>query len=399
MKKLMMFISVLLCVSLFVGCGGGSLPKEVKKFMGFIDDGEYLKAIEYYNESLYGDATLEDEAEQAITDSLNKLKDDVLKGKKTEEESKKTIATIDSVLAKTTLYIDDYYKIKADIETAIASRAAFLAGEELEELKNYADAISEYNKVIEEDSNYTQAKKAIERCAETLKKIVFDKAEELAEKNEYIEAIAQLKELKKKLPQDDEVAAKVTVYEKTYINYILESAEAVFVTPSTDYVKALEIINGALQHYGDNEELLSKKDYYQSFTPVNLYDMDKLRGNADTILVDEDTYGNTHEKCFYMHHFSETDISYFLNQKYNSFTATIYGREKSNSAAHGVVEIYADNKIVYQKTNVIVNATRPFDINIDVTGVSEIRIVLKRIGGQYSDGIGMTNMLVQKTVK
>ena len=64
-----------------------------------------------------------------------------------------------------------------------------------------------------------------------------------------------------------------------------------------------------------------------------------------------------------------------------------------------VVEIYSDGKIVYQNLNIADNSTQPFIISLDVTGVTELRIVLTRNNGAIGAGIGMTNMVVQKTVK
>ncbi len=401
-----LILSMVLTATCFSACSGSesnSDVPEVNKFMKYIKDGEYTKAIDYYNDELYGNYSFESEANNEIVKLLNSLNEDILQGKKDEDESKKTMVVIDNVLSKTNLTVSDYDKIKESIELSIASRAAFLAGKELESLKNYSDAVSEYKKVIETDSNYNEAKTAIERCSITLKQEIFDKAASLAEKNEYIEAIAQLKALKEKLLEDDEVIAKLSVYEKTYISNITNSAEQAFINPAEDYQKALDIINGALQHYSGNEDLSTKKAYYESFAPVYLYDMEKLKGEADAYDTDKDIYNNSYEKCFWTGYSSmiwnETDISYNLDKSYNTFSATVYSRSKKNEAQNMIVEIYADGKILYQKLNVSDNSTQPFKIELDVTGVSELRIVLTRNNGAIGAGIGMTDMIIQKTVK
>jgi tetratricopeptide (TPR) repeat protein len=375
----------------------------VSVFINYINSGEYLKAAEHYNAEIYGNATLEIEASNEIINLLDILNKGILSGEKTDAESKKIIIVIDNVLSNTNIVVSDYDTIKTNIGVSIASKAAFSAAKELETLKKYTDAITEYKKVIDTDSNYNEAQIAIERCTATLKQTVFDKVETLVGNNEYISAIAQLKELSTKLPEDDEIIAKISVYEKVYISNTIETAAAAFVTPSKDYSNALSIINSALQYYPDNIDLNAKKNYYQTFAPVYLFDMTKLKGEADTLKTDTDIYGNSYEKCFWAGYnsmlYNSTDISYNLSKTYNTFTATVYCRSKKNDVQNMTVEIYADGKLVFQKLKIADNATTPFTINLDVTGVTELRIVLDRDTGAIASGIGMTDMIVQKTTK
>lgn len=419
MKRHVFLILSLICILLLSGCNvkndtppnnesnkttnSSSENSEVKDFISYVNDGEYLKAAEYYNDNLYGNYTLEEEAVNEIVDLLNVLNDNILNGQKTETDSKKVIVVIDNVLSKTNLYIDDYESIKENIKSSVASKAAFLAGVELEKLNSYADAIDEYKNVLEADSNYNDAKTAIERCKTTMKQNVFDRVVSLVEEDKYIEAISQLKALNEILPDDEEVIAKISIYEKTYIRNTITASEEVFITPNEDYSKALDIINRALQHYSDNEDLNAKKNYYQAFAPVYLYDTNKLKGEADTFNSDKDIFGNNYEKCFWSGYSSaiwhKTDISYHLDKTYNTFTATVYSRSKKNDVQNMVVEIYSDGKIVYQNLKIADNSTQPFIISLDVTGVTELRIVLTRNNGAIGAGIGMTNMVVQKTVK
>lgn len=375
----------------------------VQTFMGYINNGEYLKAIDYYNNEIYGNYTVEVSISDEVNVMLTSLNNDILNGEKTEADSKKTITVIDNVMEKTELQVDGYSELKKSIAKANASKASYLAGQELETLKNYTDAITEYKNVLETDSNYADAQAAIDRCLTTLKKDVFDKAAVLAGENNYIEAIAQLKELKKKLSDDAEVTAKLSVYEKTYINYVLTNAAEAFVTPAKDYSKALEIIHAALQHYPGNEEFLAKQTYYQSFAPVYLYDMKSMKGKADALKTDKDIYGNNYEKSFIAGYISaiwhKTDITYNLDKAYNTFSAVLYSRSTRNDVQYMLIRVYADGKIIYENLRFADNSTRPFTINLDITGVSDLRIELGQNGGAIGHGVGMTDMIVQKTVK
>lgn len=427
MKKIAIVLSLLLCLTLFVACGTDEksnkddkdnkveneqtsfldsmdFSEDVTKFMKYINEGEYKFASEYYNKKLNGNYESETEATEAITEFLNYINDEILKGQKTEKDSNKAIFVVEHLISETNIEIENFEEIKVIINSSVASKAAFTAAQNLENLKNYKDAITEYKKVIETDSNYSDAVSSIERCTKVLKQDIFTKAEKNIQDNEYIEAIELLEELKEFMPEDSEVVAKVTVYEKMYINNAIETASQKFITPTTDYIKALEIINSALQYYPENADLKDKKSYYESFAPVNLYDLEELKGSADSKFSDEDIYGNKYEKSFWAGYgnFSlwyKTDVSYYLNSNYNVFSATIYSRSTKNEAQFMTVKIYADDKIIYEKIAISDNSTQPFSFVLDVTGVSELRIVIDREKGAIGAGIGMTDMIVKRTVK
>lgn len=376
----------------------------VKNFLELVNSGAYIDAIEHYNDKILGNYSHEYDAAEKVKSLLLNIDADILSGAKTEADAKKAIAVVDKILDSTNMYIDNYIEIKSSINVSVVSKAAFIAAQELEKLKNYTDAIVEYNKVIVNDSNYLIAQESITRCTSSIKTEGFENASQLVENNDYIAAIAKLKELSAKLPEDEEVLAKITIYEKTYINKTIEEASTAFLTPKDDYSKSVSIINSALQYYPENEELLAKKDYYQSFAPVYLYDMDTLKGSASIKSTDEDIYGNSYDKCFWTGYgnygiWNDSDISFYLNKEYNEFSATVYCRSKKNDVQYMVVEIYTDGKIAYQKLDIKDNSTAPFEIKIDVTGVSELRINLTRNGGTIGAGIGLSNMTIQKTVR
>ncbi len=373
-----------------------SIESIINVFITFIDSGEYLQAAECYTQKVYGNLESEKKAADAIIEYCEDMNTDILSGEREEKEVKTKLDVIDRVIFNTSMTVSGYDSTVAKINASISSRAAFLAGCELEGLKNYADAILEYKKVIASDSYYNEAQEAIVRCVTTLKQSVFEKAGGLAANNEYLAAIDQLKTLNEKLQNDDEVMAKINVYEKTYIDYVIDSAAEVFVTPGTDYLKALEIINAALQHYPNHADLQTQKSYYQSYAPVYLYDTEAVRGDAHRRTTDTDIYNNTFEKCFYVGFYYDTDITYNLDNKYNTFSATIYARHKDNNGWKATVQIYADGKIVHETLNIYDNSFKPFTIELNMTGVSELRIVLD---GNGNGGIGIADMIVQKTVK
>ena len=175
MKKTAFIMALLMCLSQFAACGdkndGGdssnsgssgnstdtevsvTLSSQVDKFIDFIKDGEYLKAIECYESELYGNYQYESEASEGIEALLKNLNGEILNGQKSESDSKKITGAVDNVLSQTKIRVDNYDDLKSSINESVVSKAAFLAGKELEDLKKYIDAIEAYAAVIESDSN------------------------------------------------------------------------------------------------------------------------------------------------------------------------------------------------------------------------------------------------------
>ncbi len=422
MRKVAFLLSLLCLVLLLSGCNNenssdvndeskgiatsSNINSDIKKFIIFINDGEYLKAVEHYNEELYGSSKLEVEAANEIVNLLNSLNDEILKGERDESYSQKVVSAVDNVLSDTNIHVENYEALKENIELSIASKAAFLAAKELEELKNYVDAISEYKNVVEIDSNYNDAKNAIERCTDILKSGVFSKISELIEKDghdRYIEAITQLKELNEKLPGDGEIISKISVYEKTYISEVLAAAESAFVTPSLDYEKSLDIINGALQHYPDNNELSAKKTYYQTFAPVKLASLSQYDKSAEYGIAflesEKDPLGNIHTDVFrtWSYMYDSAYVVYILDGKYNKLTFTLYGTLPSNNNIVAVsIRDYSQgdydlSTYLYLNDTLKCN-TFPYEVEVDVTGVKMIRVYV-----EY--GIAVSDAILQKTVK
>ena len=408
MKKIRLLSLVLVISLLFCACKGkdddvfeGSAT--VEKFINYIGDSKYLEAIEYYNEELYGNYAFEIEASDGIVSMLENLNEDVLSGEKNDTDTKAIIGVIDNVLYETNIYVDNYDVMVEEIQLSVASKAAFLAGTELEQLKNYGDAIAEYKQVIEADSNYSEAKTAIERCAASLKQTVFDKVAVLAENGEYTEAIAQLSALREKIPEDAEVEAKISVYEKTYISNTITEAEEVFVVPTDDYSKAAEIINKALQYYPDNDELLSEKDYYNSFAPIKLASLPQydISGKYDAAFLDneKDPLGNLHTDVFrtWSDMYETAWVVYVLDGKYNKLTFTVYGTLPSDNEVASV-SIRDYSKGDYELSTVLYidetlkRSVFPYEVVVDVTGVKMIRVFV-----DY--GLAVADAQLQRTVK
>ena len=182
MKILAILLSFVICFSVLAGCDSERdkfrdendsvedifVSEEVKNFMSYVKDGNEERAVYCFNKDIKGNYQLENEAIEQIEKLLNDINKDILSGKKNSSDSQKITSVINDVIQQTEVKIEQYEEKKEDIAVSLASKEAFAKAQELEEKGNYQQAIKEYEKVINTDSNYSKAKTAIEKCKEKI---------------------------------------------------------------------------------------------------------------------------------------------------------------------------------------------------------------------------------------
>ena len=412
MKKFTVFVLILSLFGLllFVGCsnndidydnnkndeesgcdnkdGGNGLNNieeetdEVAVFVEYILTSEYSKAIDYYKSDIYGNYELEHEAQEQIVVFCEDINEKTLSGEYTEKQTNTRLNVIERVVEGIELYPEGYEETVYLIQTALESKSAFSAAQNLEELGNFIDASYEYKKVIKEDANYILSQEGAERCIELYKTDIFDEVQSFAKDKDYLSAIRLLNTASEKLPDDSDIVSKIAVYKKTYINSVVTAAEEVFDVPVTDYESALAIINAALQHYPNDEELNAKKTYYASFAPKRLADMKEYERDGRIIGSLEDLYGKEHKNvlCPYMYN-DYACVIYVLNGEYNKLTITVFGNGSTYSGVDKkdvTVRDYSsgdyDTATCLYSSGEISPTSKDFQVEIDVTGVQLIRI-------------------------
>lgn len=186
--------------------------------------------------------------------------------------------------------------------------------------------------------------------------------------------------------------------EGKYAEEQIKAADKAF-TDYTQYNAALKIIKAALQKCPQNNTLKAKRDYYQSFAPLYLSDVEPYSKTHWFKLCDEDTdvFNTTHHNCIRIEKdFTTAEGIYDLSAKYNTFTATVYGLGDGNL---GSLKIYADSVCVYSNTSISPN-TRPFKITLDITGVADLKFEMKQYYNSYlGECFGLSDVYVQKTIK
>ncbi len=372
-------------------------------FAGLVANGDYNAAIGYYYDYIYGNSMLELEAEECLLEYFPQVINKVFSGECQEKEAQAAFQTVDRISAETGAALSHIQEFQDDLEAALASKTAFASGTQLQDAENYLAAFAEYQKVLEPDINYPQAKSAAENCLSLAKAAALEEAKEKADGNQYAEAISILNLLSDNmLTPDNQVSSQIAVYEQMLVKTALEEAEAVFSTPASDYRDALNIIYSALQQLPESEELNAKKDYYTAFEPVNLYTLSPYKGALETRDTDTDILGNTYQNCFGYQpgwYASADSATYDIATRFNTLTAKLYGMDDIDRTCYYTLLIYGDEMLVYENREIPGNG-KPFEITVDITGITDLRIEMccSSQDNRYL-GFGMTDVLLQRTVK
>jgi len=191
-----------------------------------------------------------------------------------------------------------------------------------------------------------------------------------------------------------------------FIKEAIEQAEKAFGN-NLDYEAALKIIKQAQQKYPTDPDLKAKEDYYMLFVPVSIFDLNPFttgRFILDVWYNQKDTMGNIYEKSFraYMGALDGGQSStYDIGKKFNVLKGKVSIFEGTGSSPDtGYIKVYGDGKLIYSKTDFI-GATKPFDISIDITGVTDLKIEMSADGNMGWSGLSIlfSDVTLQRTVK
>lgn len=376
-----------------------SVSAKLKKFYAYLADNAYTDAAAEYKANILGNAKLEAEAEECITEYLKQIDTGVLSGRYDKTSAAAMLKTVENLCDEADIVIVDYSELRGSIEASLESKVAYKSGVSLFESGNYTDAIAELSKVLPNDPDYADAQARIKTAGESYAADIAAKAKSYADDKEYLKAVSLLKEAVKVLPENADLAADLNTYEMQYKSYVIESAEEVF-DDYTKYAEAAKIIQAGLQQYPDDTAFAEKRDYYNSFAPVKVGTL-TLFENEDAVIDDyeEDTKGGRHQDVVSVNGWfaDKCYVVYILDGKYNKLTFTVFGTSAGSTGFGGIsLRDYSDGD--YDKSTVIYideeikNGALPYEVEVDVTGVQMVRVWL-------SNSIAFADAVVQRTVK
>lgn len=374
-----------------------SVSSKLRRFYRYLTDNAYADAAAEYRENILGNAQLEAEAEECISQYLKQVNDGVLSGRYDRTAASAMVKTVERLCDEADIEINGYFNMREAIEASMESKVAYKSGVSLFESGNYAEAIAELSKVLPNDSDYADAQSRLKTAGESYARDVIAKAKAFSDGKEYMQAVSLLKEAVKVLPEDIILAADLNTYEKQYKAYVISCAEEAF-GDYTKYEEAARIIQAGLQQYPDDAEFAGKRDYYNSFAPVRLAQLTVYEKRCVNVWdYEKDPKGDTHADVISTDFSSDGYIVYVLDGKYNKLVFTVFGAHAGMSGLGGVTvsdcsggdydkafKIYDDQKIK--------NSVLPYEVEVDVTGVQMLRIWIS----QY---MAVADAVVQRTVK
>lgn len=411
-----------------------------------IDSGDSFSATAVYKEKIRGNGSASASLANALVDHFNSLKKDFIKDKIDYDEFKKRIS-IAKGLDITSLNTE-LGSILNDVFALRESKKAFESANELFNSGEYKQAVYKYKLVINDDNNYDEAQKQIEKSLEKYKEKAFELADGYAKKNEYNSAINELrsaaeivddKELEDKLNEytqkysliikneaisksdtyakakdwenavitlntatkdigdDSDLKSRLSEYSAKYVTDVISKADKS--VGEKNYSDAISLLTGALKIVPDNESIKSKLASVEDLKPVPLSDTVMVNHNGwewnDGAPVD--TFGNDYSGAANYVIPYETGYSEFrIYKKYRTLSGYIAPFEKKAEESEWYVQIYVDDKLAYTSKK-ITRKTDKFRFNVDVTNAEYVKIKIHQSNAWYEQkGIIISDMMLNK---
>ena len=175
-------------------------------------------------------------------------------------------------------------------------------------------------------------------------------------------------------------------YESLYAKYARlfvdkKLAEAKGYADKREFVKAIEVLEEANRTYGCMEFGTAMKEY-EEFMPRKLTECHILAGERyERLEKAEDCFGSTYENAFGFETNSQYKdehsgyIVFFLDGKFVNLSGIYAANDEMISNSTSIVcRIYGDEKLLYESVEIVGRTAYPISINVDITGIKQLRI-------------------------
>lgn len=300
--------------------------------------------------------------------------------------------------------IKEYSKI-IDTDTQFTDAQAKLA----ELYPKYANAISEKAKQLsatgdcagalslintalvilpDGSSGREELSKSKEECLEAYKKEVTETVTAMITEKSYVDAIGFINKAIEVDNNEDFQNLKATV-EKEYIKNVTAAVDN-FINQE-DYISASRTVNSALDILPENADLKALKEKVVKATPTYLLDVCKPYQVSDYYYKEyiNGEIFNMGGKSFtngFTINTSWNDFSYAIFNLENNYTQLSFytGHVDNTDNGNGKIKIYLDG--ILEKEIEANDQALPQKININITGVKQLKFEVTYAGGEYGFG-------------
>lgn len=313
----------------------------------------------------------------------------------------------------------DNFDSWTELNNLLESKSNYCDGLYYKADNEYDDAIECFSLVMEQDSNYEDAKAKSDECFEEYANAVLKDVDEKISAGDISGAVLMLKTEKEHMKElglnSEEIEKRLDSVLLEYAKSYADKAEAEF--KKHDVNAAIGNIEAAMELVPDNADFKTKYNTYKQYLPFALYSKENIisftpgegsfsykedmRANDNTVMKDVlfiDSYVN---KDFWHSDASDlaTTIIYNLNGKYDVVTGRIFlSQEKKNQAFPSYFEAYGDGKLIYTSPK-MKSGELPKRVEINVSDIQklELRFYVEIAELNYVSGeFGISDFIAQK---
>lgn len=239
-------IAVLVIAVLLTACGASSPYKQV---LAAIEQQQYKEALKIFDANR---VEINAEEKSNITESLlraaNDLKQAYVDGNSDYESTCSALRELKQWgFSEVSSFIKEAEEELASIHS---SRVQLEDGKELIQKRDYIGAIQVLSGISDADESYREAQQLIDEAINTYRNELVSDATEYAGRNEYIKAIALLREGLTILENDSQLLSEIDSYKDQYVGYVSENVRAL--SQNSQYPEAIQLIGEARQAVQDD---------------------------------------------------------------------------------------------------------------------------------------------------
>ena len=227
---------------------------------------------------------------------------------------------------------------------------------------------------------------------------LYNNAEEMAREGNYIEALAILDSIEETSLNRSAVRSLRQEINSAYRHQIIEEADSA--ANRGDYREAVDILSEGIDFFQGDSTLEEERAKY---LPVDLTALEPAYQGAVELINYEitDTYGDVYYtgiRGYMEEDYEDSYVIWALNGDYKKLSARVIVRQEDRESEYtGAIRIYGDGTLLFERNN-IDSSTPPYDIEIDVENVRELRVEMTGDGnmGLYGINSVLVNTLLHK---